>query len=369
VNLYVPSTARWDAAGARLDMQTGFPEGDEATATITLTAPKTFTLALRRPSWAGNGFSLRVNGAQVESLPAPGSYVEISREWKSGDTVSVAMPKAVRVDPLPDNPRRAAIMWGPLVLAGDLGPEPPRPGRGDDDDQAPKRPEAPMLVTENRAVAEWLTPGSEPGVFRTAVGRTLVGEAAGVSGDGEMTLTPFYRLHRRAYAAYWDMGTSSEYAAARAARAAEEERQRRIQRATLASVPVGDAEAEKAFNQQGEQSTIVRADGRPGRRAAKWFSFDVPVAGTGARSLLVTYNSDTRQARTFEILVDGRRVGDQTIEKSSVSRFYEVEYPLPPDLLRGKTRTVVRFQGVNGSETAPVFALRIVRAGTVETNE
>ena len=32
-------------------------------------------------------------------------------------------PKTLRKEPLADNPNRIAVMWGPLVLAGDLGPE------------------------------------------------------------------------------------------------------------------------------------------------------------------------------------------------------------------------------------------------------
>ncbi len=359
INLYVPSTARWESTGAQLEMQTSFPDGDAATATLTVSAPRRLTLAFRRPSWAGDGFSVRVNGEPLAALPAAGAYVEITREWKTGDSVAFVLPKALRVDPLPDNPRRAALMWGPLVLAGDLGPEPPRPGRGDDDDQAPKRPEAPVLITADRPVTEWLTPaGAEPGVFRTTVGRALSGEA-----NADVTLTPFYRLHRRAYAAYWDLVTPSEYESARAERTAEMTRQRAIERATLISVPVGDTDAEKGFNQQGEQTTVVRADGRPGRRASKWFSFDVPVTGTGPMALLVSYNSDARQTRRFEILLDGQRVGEQAVEKSSVSRFFDVEYPIPGELLRGKTKAQVRFQATDGHETAPVFGLRMVRAG------
>ena len=38
--------------------------------------PKAFTLALRRPSWAGDGFTVRVNGAAVAALPKPGSYYD-----------------------------------------------------------------------------------------------------------------------------------------------------------------------------------------------------------------------------------------------------------------------------------------------------
>ena len=57
VNLYAPSTAQWEAAGVKLTMETTFPEGEAATLTLDLRAPKAFTLALRRPSWAANGFA------------------------------------------------------------------------------------------------------------------------------------------------------------------------------------------------------------------------------------------------------------------------------------------------------------------------
>ena len=123
INLYVPSTASWKATGATVTMSTTFPEGDAATLNLTLQRPKSFTLALRRPSWARDGFAVKVNGKTVERLPRPGSYVELKRTWKTGDSVSLVLPKTLHVEGLADNQRRAALMWGPLVLAGDLGPE------------------------------------------------------------------------------------------------------------------------------------------------------------------------------------------------------------------------------------------------------
>lgn len=47
-------------------MDTNFPEGESATLKLTLKAPKQFTLALRRPSWAGAGFTVKVNGQTVK---------------------------------------------------------------------------------------------------------------------------------------------------------------------------------------------------------------------------------------------------------------------------------------------------------------
>ena len=150
VNLYAPSTADWESAGVRLSMETDFPEGESATMQLTVATPKQLTIALRRPYWAGTNFAVQLNGEPVASelLAAPGSdgggrrgnnasiprsswFVELKRTWQTGDTIAVTMPKTLRLEPLPDNPRRVAILWGPLVLAGDLGPEEGRRRGGD----------------------------------------------------------------------------------------------------------------------------------------------------------------------------------------------------------------------------------------------
>src|SRR5205814_2381455 len=123
VSLYAPSTANWQSAGVKLKMSTDFPAGQSASLQITSDTPRKFTLALRRPYWAGTGFSVKVNGELLTNLPKADSYVEINRTWKKEDKVELVLPKTLRTEPLPDNPNRLALMWGPLVLAGDLGEE------------------------------------------------------------------------------------------------------------------------------------------------------------------------------------------------------------------------------------------------------
>jgi len=125
----------------------------------------------------------------------------------------------------------------------------------------------------------------------------------------------------------------------------------------------GDEAADRAHNQQGESTSIVRTDGRPGRRAAKWFSYDLPLAGGTASTLVVTYNRDNRRARSFEVVVDGERLAEERIPFDSESRFYDREYALPPALVRGKTQLTIRFQAQEGSEIAAVYGLRLIRGG------
>ena len=351
VNLYAPSVAQWESAGVKLTMDSTFPEGDTAKLTLDVKTPRELTLALRRPSWARDGFTVRLNGAAVVSAATPGSYVELKRTWKAGDTVALTLPKALRLDRLRDNPKRAAVLFGPLVLAGDLGQQPRRSEDGNGDGPLAATTESPIIVTD-RSVTEWVKPvPGEPGSFRTT----------GVGAD--ITLAPFYKTHRRIYTGYWDLLTPAENDARLREIEAERERVRRLEAATIVFMAPTDPAVEKAHNQQGEQTSIVRTGGRPGRRAARWFSFDLPFKGETPRALVVTYNRDNRRARDFEILIDGQRLAEEKFPFDSESRFFDREYALPATLVQGRDKITIRFQVTGTNEIAPVYGLRLVRAG------
>lgn len=359
VNLFVPSTARWEAAGIDLSMETDFPEGESANLKLALKASKEFTLALRRPSWAGAGFVIKINGQPVKNPAAAGSYVEVKRKWKNGDTVALTLPKTLRLEPLADNARVAAVMWGPLVMAGDLGPE-SRTGRGNSA-RSSQPVNVPVLVAAERPLKDWLKPvPGKSGNFRSE----------GVGRESDVELVPFYRLHRRTYSIYWDLFTPAEWEKRAAEIAAERERRRKLEAATVGFAQPGDTEREKELNQQGEGSSPIRDFmGRSGRRANKWFSFDLPIDASRPMVLIVTYHNEERATRTFEILVDGVRVGQQTIERyrpgSSSGRFFDVEYPLPAELASGKQKVTVRFQATGGHETGGVYGVRTIRADSL----
>jgi hypothetical protein len=352
INLYAPSTASWKGAGADLGMETNFPEGDTATLKLGMQKPKSLTLAFRRPTWTDSGFEVKVNGKPAKITSRPGSYVEVSRTWKTGDAVTLTMPKSLRIEGLPDNKNRAALMWGPLVLAGDLGPE----RRG-----APADP-IPSFVASDKPVREWLQPVPDRlGIFRTVgVGHVPDGS------EKELEFVPFYRLHRRTYGIYFDLYSNDSWNRKLEELAAEKIKQQRIEAATIGFIQPGDAEKEKSFNQQGEETNQDRAAGRPGRRGKKWFSYDMPVDSTKPVSLVVTYNTDERGKRAVEIFVDGQRVGEQSIDRSppgsATGRFFDVHYRLPAELVKDKKKVTVKFQASGGNETATVFGVRTVHA-------
>ena len=133
----------------------------------------------------------------------------------------------------------------------------------------------------------------------------------------------------------------------------------------MAFAQPGQMQAERDFNQQGEDSNPVQLEGRYGRRGSKWFSFELPVDQAHPMRLVVTYCNDEPQARAFEILVDATRIGAETMERRSpeqVVRFFDVEYKLPAELLTGKTKITVRFAAKGGNEVAAVYGVRVIRA-------
>jgi DUF1680 family protein len=382
VNLYTPSVAEWTDAGLRLVVDTDFPEGENATLSLTLRSPKEFTLALRRPYWAGDGFAVRVNGEPQRMEPAAtarsagppvrrqydwhyqaSTFVELHRTWKTGDKVDVTLPKSLRLEPTPDNPRRAAVLWGPLVLAGDLGPE---RQRGDVEGEAlTGPPTVPVLVAAEQPVSSWLKPShGSPVRFRTdGVGHEPNADAK----VHDVDFVPFCRLPRRTYGVYWDLFTPSEWDAKKAEYVAEAERQRKLEAATVAWLQPGETVFEREFHyQSGEGAVPQRIMGRPGRRATSggWFSYDVPVDPAHPMTLMATYFSGDRRGTPadFEILIDGQRIATQQLGLTNPPRFFDVEYPIPEERIAGKSTVTVRFQGANGGQVATVFGLRIIRA-------
>jgi len=351
VNLYAPSTAQWSTTGSTITMQTDLPIGDSATLEIALASPRQFTLGIRRPKWAEEGFSVSVNDEPIDDLPAPGNYVEIDRTWKPGDKVTLTLPKQLHLEPLPDNPRRTAILWGPLVLAGDLGPE---------DQSQRKRDEvtglwkAPVFVAADRPVADWLKPIEvKPGHFRTN----------GVGRDEDVEFSPFYQLHRRTYGVYWDLFTPAEWKKEEAAYAVKQAKRRKLEAATVAYVQPGEMQPERDFNyQSGDGSRVVRLQGQPGRRSTSWFSFDVPVDPKHPMALIVTRNHDEWRRRTFDILMDGKLLKSVEQERRGPVQFFDTQYALPAEMIEGKKQITIRFHALHGNETAAIYGIRMIRA-------
>ncbi|HLW48140.1 MAG TPA: beta-L-arabinofuranosidase domain-containing protein [bacterium] len=121
VNLFVPSEVAWRQGGERvlLRQETDYPEADTTALTLSMERPVRMELAVRVPSWSRD-VRLELNGTRLDPAPRPGEWARIEREWQPRDRLTVTIPRRLRTVPVdPQHPRRAALLWGPVVLAQD----------------------------------------------------------------------------------------------------------------------------------------------------------------------------------------------------------------------------------------------------------
>src|SRR5262249_49461231 len=135
----------------------------------------------------------------------------------------------------------------------------------------------------------------KPGTFLTA--------DVGLASD--VTFVPFYQLPRRRYAIYWDMYTPQEWKQKSAQITAEQEKEEKLEAATVAFAQPGQMQTERDFNQQGKDPSPLQLEEHSARRGTKWFSFALPVDAGHPMAVVVTYSNDARRDGSFDILVEG----------------------------------------------------------------
>jgi hypothetical protein len=107
-----------DGAVIKLEQQTDYPWDGNITITMHEVPAKDMALFLRIPGWCRQA-TLTVNGKRVMATPVAGTYLEVKRQWKAGDKLSLTldMPATlVESNPLVEETRnQVAVKRGPLV--------------------------------------------------------------------------------------------------------------------------------------------------------------------------------------------------------------------------------------------------------------
>jgi DUF1680 family protein len=208
VNLYVPSDLDWQEKGLKLRQETKFPDDHTTSLTVTTDQPVEIAIRLRIPSWTSVA-RVKLNGRALEATAEPGSYLTLDRTWKTGDRIDLEMPMHLSMEAMPDDPALQAFLYGPLVLAGDLGNEGlteqmiigqqgPAVRRPDAPPPNPNRPMLEVIVVPafhaaGPDPASWIKPAEKPLTFRTTGQRR------------DVTLAPLNKMFDRRYSVYWEV--------------------------------------------------------------------------------------------------------------------------------------------------------------------
>jgi DUF1680 family protein len=355
VNLFIPSELSWRDRGLSLRQETRFPEEAATHLTITTERPTKMGLAIRYPSWAKSGITVSLNGQRQALTAAPGSYVMLDRTWQSGDRIDVALPMNLRVEAMPDNPQMVAVMYGPIVLAGDLGregldhvrrygPSAPPVGRV-------KTPVIPEFVGDPKDVLSHIVPdASAPMQFKTR----------GLARPHEVTLVPFYRIVDQRYTVYWSVSSPAEWDRRQAELSRTEARRKDFERRTIDLVQVDDAQSESSHALHYEGASVGYFEGRRTREARNgWFSYELKVEGDRPMTLVCAYRGSEGRRRTFDIVVDGQKVATETLEYHPTEQL-DREYEIPEALTKGRQRISVRLQSEPETTAGALLDMRIV---------
>ncbi|MGH9543115.1 MAG: glycoside hydrolase family 127 protein [Terriglobales bacterium] len=192
VNLFLSSDLDWKEKGVRVSQSTDFPVEQGTTLTFRAEQPTTLDLNLRIPYWVADGGAVKVNGETIPVFASPGSYLTLRRAWRTGDKVELKLPMAPHVAELPGSEEVKAVMYGPIVLAGQLGND----GLTEKmiyGGYGPRgRPKPPLQVAGYDALAA-LKPGDKPLQFQLA------------TQDGAVPMLPLYQTFNQRYAVYWQV--------------------------------------------------------------------------------------------------------------------------------------------------------------------
>ena len=114
---------------------------------------------------------------------------------------------------------------------------------------------------------------------------------------------------------------------------------------------------------ESENSHTGALDGMRWRDATNggFFAFSLGPVPSGDCSLIVTYWGSDAGNRRFTVLVDGVKVGEQTLENNRPGAFFDIAYSLPAALTKGKANVTVRFQALLGATAGGVFGARLAK--------
>lgn len=342
VNLFIPSELTWRDKGIDITQETNFPSGNKVFLKINTAGTKKFPLYVRNPKWANNNVQIVINGAMFNTKVNKDGYWVIDRHWKNNDNIELTFGIGLHTECMPDNPNRVAFLYGPIVLAGQLGAAKPDPVFG-----------TPVLLTDNRNITDWLKADpKEPIMFRTT----------GTGKPEDLSLKPFYGTYDQYYSVYFDFFTPTEWDARKAEFEADKKHEKEIEERTIDNLRVGEMQPELDHNlQASERSYVSDALGRMGREARKdnYFSFDMKIKQDAPSSLLLTYIGDDKD-RKFDILIDSAKFVSVNWEGGETGKFYDIEYKIPAELIKDKSKITVRIEANQGRTAGRIFGCRTI---------
>ncbi|MDQ8188152.1 glycoside hydrolase family 127 protein [Pelagicoccus sp. SDUM812002] len=362
VNLFLASSLDWQERGLRISQTTDFPATESSTIKIESAPKKKFTLKIRRPSWATDAYNVTLNGKPVKAPVDDFGYASVTRKWKAGDTLDIALPMQVRAEQLPDGSPFYSFLYGPIVLAQKVA-EGETPGlfagSGRMEHVAPGAylplDQAPMLVGEPSDLAARLKPVD---------GKSLRFELTGdvrPQPEEPIILEPFNQIHESRYSTYWQSVDADHYASIQEELAKKEAIELALAARTVDSIAPGEQQSEVEHDYRGEGARSGAILGQRFRETTQWFEYDLRAPGNEPLALAIKYLG-SEWGKGCKILVNGTEIGTLELSAQLPDAFTEISFDIPQELTAERDDLTVRIEAIDERTTPMVFgiALRLV---------
>ena len=339
VNLFIPSILNWKNKTTQVIQTTQFPYINSTELSIINKAPKQFTIKIRKPSWSKNGVKIWVNEIPFVVNIDKNGFINVKRVWKNKDRLKIAFDMQLQTETMPDNKNRIAFLYGPIVLAGNLGKTMPDPVFG-----------TPVLMHPN------------PLAQISKVKQTdLLFNWNSIGKPKDIQMMPLFSIHDDYYSVYWDKFTNEEWVLKEKEYEAEKMRVQKIEARTIDYFRIGEMQPERDHQLVAtEKSYVSDAVGRMGREARlnNQFHFNMKQETGVPSSLLLTYIGDDKE-RQFDILVNDQFLTTVYWKGGETSKFYDIEYPLPINNTDKNIKITILAN--HGKTAGRVFGVRILK--------
>ena len=385
VNLFTSSQLVSDDFA--VTQSTDFPYATNST--ITVEKAGNYTIAIRHPAWATNGFEVYVNAEKMNSPTNTNGYVELKRNWSIGDMISIEMPMTLRYIECPNYTDYIAFTYGPILLGA----------------QATATSQADAEITglayeklQNEYAGAGRmdhAPGSMASSKNLLSAPLLIGERGDVlnrikiidknkltftidaSRDGvetykwkSLTLRPFYEIHHSRYMCYWYQQTAENFA--NSSMAQTEAANEALLARTLDFVAPGEQQSEAGheYNYSSDSSTgSYNGESYRDARSGGYVQYTLFNKDGITDDLAILCRFTTAdKGRKASLIVDGTKIADITIPsnmKNTENGFYNIEFPIPSSVAtnsgQAKEKFVVRLSANGGTLNPGLYYLRLMK--------
>ncbi|MDR2805966.1 MAG: glycoside hydrolase family 127 protein [Dysgonamonadaceae bacterium] len=346
INLFIPSELKWKEKGLNIAMSTRFPESDEIIININRKGSFTGNLLIRMPEWVKTSPKIKINGIK-QKLQRINGFIVIPA-IHNHDIILISYPRSLYVEYVKDEPHFGTVMYGPLVLAGDLGID-NMPEDHVSDNRALRKElplkNIPVLVGNTEKHDKWIIQDqSTPLLFHVK----------NSARQPDIDMIPYFQMHHKRNSVYWKIYSPEMYAL-RSQKLSDE-------------IIISNIKNETQHQLKGQNDSIRWHDyfwacNTQFRDAVNggWFSYELKINKDEKNpyNLICRFWGDESPQHQFDILIEGNVLKTINLNRRLHLTYVDDIYAIPYEWTKGKDKVTVEFRAKENNIAGGLYSLKI----------